>query len=120
MDTVKIYALSQCDTCRRALKWLREHHIPFEEKAIRETPPTAAELRVMLKAYDGELKKLFNTAGQDYRAMKLADKLPAMSVEDALQQLASKGNLVKRPFLIGRDIAVVGFDPTAWAKILAG
>lgn len=116
MDSVKVYTLANCDTCRRATKWLREHQISFEERAIRETPPTVEELRAMLKACDGELRKLFNTAGQDYRALNLAEKLPTMPVDAALRLLSSNGNLVKRPFAIGRKVAVVGFDADRWAE----
>lgn len=119
METVKLYVLANCDTCRRAAKWLRTRDVAFSEHAIRETPPTIAELRAMLAAYDGELRKLFNTAGQDYRAMNLTEKLPAMSVDEALQLLAGNGNLVKRPFVIGRGIATVGFDPERWAQLFA-
>jgi arsenate reductase len=116
MGSVKVYTLANCDTCRRATKWLRENQISFEERAIRETPPTVDELRAMLKACDGELRKLFNTAGQDYRAQNLAEKLPTLSVDAALRLLASNGNLVKRPFTIGGKVAVVGFNAERWAE----
>ena len=42
---VKIYTLSNCETCRRAVKWLRAHAIAFEDWPIRETPPSTGELR---------------------------------------------------------------------------
>ena len=49
--------------------------VPFDERAIRETPPTLTELRTMLAAYDGNLRKLFNSSGIEYRALKLAEKV---------------------------------------------
>jgi arsenate reductase len=115
---LKIYTLSNCDTCRRATKWLRSHAIAFDERAIRETPPTLAELRAMLAAQRGDLKKLFNTSGQDYRAQKLEEKLPALSEADALTLLSNNGNLVKRPFLIGPNSGLVGFDEAVWTEAL--
>jgi arsenate reductase (glutaredoxin) len=113
-----LYTLSNCDTCRVAVKWLRSRKIEFEERAIRETPPKATELRTALTANGGELRKLFNTAGRDYREQKLGDKLPDLSTADALALLAGNGNLVKRPFLIGDGIVLVGFDAGAWAAAL--
>lgn len=115
---LKIYTLANCDTCRAATKWLRAHAIDFEERAIRETPPSAAELRAMLAAHQGALRKLFNTAGRDYREQKLGEKLPSLSEADAIRLLAGNGNLVKRPFLIGERAALVGFDESAWAATL--
>jgi arsenate reductase len=115
---LKVYTLSNCSTCRDATKWLRKSDVAFEELAIRETPPTLKELRAMLKGYDGELRRLFNTSGQDYREQKLAEKLPKMSVDEALSLLASNGRLVKRPFLIGDGIALVGFNEERWSAAL--
>ena len=111
---LKIYTLSNCDTCRAATKWLRAHAVAFEERAIRETPPSVAELRTMLVAQGGELRKLFNTSGRDYREQKLGEKLPVLTPAAAFSLLAANGNLVKRPFLIGGEVALVGFDETVW------
>lgn len=116
---LKIYTLANCDTCRRATKWLRAHDIAFEERAIRDTPPTLAELRAMLAAKGGELKALFNTSGRDYREQKLGETLPTLSEAAALKLLAANGNLVKRPFAIGEGVALVGFAEAAWRAALA-
>lgn len=97
---LKFYGYKGCDSCRKARKQLEAKGTSFEEIAIRETPPEIPELRAMLKAYDGNVKKLFNTSGGDYRALQLGSKLPSMSEDEALALLASNGNLVKRPFLI--------------------
>jgi arsenate reductase len=112
---MKIYTYSKCDTCRRAVKWLRERSIAFEERPIRETPPSRAELGRMLAASGGEIRKLFNTSGVDYRQQKLGEKLPTLTEAAALELLATNGNLVKRPFLIGETVAFVGFDPLVWS-----
>ena len=115
---LKIYTLANCDTCRAATKWLRAHDIAFEELAIRETSPSLTELRTMLAAHDGAIRKLFNTAGRDYREQKLGDKLSTLLEAAALKLLAGNGNLVKRPFLVGDGVALVGFDESAWAATL--
>ncbi len=112
---LKIYTLAQCSTCREATKWLRARGLAFDERAIRETPPMLTELRAMLAAHDGNLRKLFNSSGIEYRAQKIADKLPKMSEADQLALLAGNGSLVKRPFLLGDGVALVGFDPAKWA-----
>ena len=117
---LKIYTLAQCSTCREATRWLRAHRIAFEERAIRETPPTLSELRVMLAAHDGNIRKLFNSSGLEYRAHNLAGKLPSLSESAALALLAGNGSLVKRPFLLGVGVALVGFNEKSWAAALLG
>jgi arsenate reductase len=115
---LKIYTLANCDTCRKAVKWLRAHAIDFDERAIRETPPTAAELRTALAANNGEIRRLCNVSGGDYRALKLGDKVPALATDDVIALLAGNGNLVKRPFAIGDGLALVGFDEAKWKATL--
>lgn len=115
MKTLTVYTYANCDTCRRAVKWLRAHGLAFDERPIRETPPSLAELRIMLAALRGERRRLFNTSGRDYREQKLGEKLSALTDHEALNLLAANGNLVKRPFLLGTGVALVGFNEAEWA-----
>ncbi|MCW0218260.1 MAG: arsenate reductase family protein [Prosthecobacter sp.] len=117
---LKIYAYQGCSTCKNALKWLKAQGIAHEEAAIRETPPTVKELRAMLEAKNGELRLLFNTSGQDYRALGMKDKLPTLSTDEALELLATNGNLVKRPFALDPTAGVhlVGFKEAEWQQAL--
>ncbi|MBA3708346.1 MAG: Spx/MgsR family RNA polymerase-binding regulatory protein [Planctomycetes bacterium] len=116
---ITVYAYQNCSTCRKALKHLDAKGARYQVKAIRETPPTVAELKRMLAQYGGEVRRLFNTSGQDYRTLGLSAKLATMSEADALKLLASNGNLVKRPFALTKKHAVVGFDPAAWKDVVA-
>ena len=118
MSALTIYTLQNCSTCRTAVKWLAAHGIAFLEKPIRETPPGVAELRTMLAGQRGEMRRLFNTSGREYRTLGLAQKLPRMAETEALGLLAGNGCLVKRPFLLGPGVALVGFDEKSWASIL--
>lgn len=117
---LRVYAYQGCSTCRNARKWLQAKGIAFEEIAIRDTPPGLKELKAMLQAKNGELRSLFNTSGQDYRALGIKDKLASMGPSEALQLLAANGNLVKRPFALdqARGVYVVGFREDEWATAL--
>ena len=113
-----VYGYLKCSTCRDAIQWLDSHGLAYQIKAIRETPPTPAELATALKALGGDLRKLFNTSGMDYRALGLKDQLPTMSESAAFELLSGNGNLVKRPFLIGDGKVLVGFKELEWKKAL--
>jgi len=117
---LKVYHYAKCSTCQNALKWLRQRGVEFTEHAIRETPPSAEELKAMLAAHGGNLRRLFNTSGMDYRALGLSEKLPAMSTADALALLRSNGMLVKRPFALDAKAGVflTGFREAEWANAL--
>jgi arsenate reductase (glutaredoxin) len=114
------YGYTKCSTCRDALKWLKAHHIIFEVKEIRETPPSYDELKFALDSHKGEMKKILNTSGLDYRAMELKDKIGTMSKDQIFLLISDNGNLCKRPFLIDeeKNISLVGFHQQEWEKNL--
>ncbi len=116
---LKVYTYKNCSTCKAATRWLKDHGIAFDERAIRETPPSIKELKSMVQARGG-LRPVFNTSGQDYRDLGLKDKLDGMSEKDALELLSKNGNLVKRPFVLDKEGAVhlVGFKEDEWSRAL--
>lgn len=116
---LKVYIYAKCSTCRNAVKWLEDHRIPHVLKPIRETPPTPAELRAVLKANGGEIRRLFNTSGIDYRELNIKEILPGLTDDQAVEMLASNGNLVKRPFVTGDGVHLTGFKPDAWKAAMS-
>jgi arsenate reductase-like glutaredoxin family protein len=68
----------------------------------------------MLQYANGILKKLFNSSGQLYREMQPTEKLKTMLERDALNLLNHHGMLVKRPFLIGNNFGLTGFNEAEW------
>lgn len=116
---LRVWAYTGCDTCRKALKFLAERKIAHEVIAIREHPPGVAELRAMFAHLGGDLRRLFNTSGLDYRALNMKERLPSLVTDEALALLAANGNLVKRPFALGKDRGTTGFKPEEWARLFA-
>ena len=94
--------------------WLDQKGVAYESIEIREFPPTEKELKSMLAKHGGQFKKLFNTSSKDYRDPEVKDKLALMSENEILSLLSSRGNLVKRPFLIGKNLNLQGFNAEIW------
>ena len=112
----KIYSYKNCGRCRKALKFLEQKKIDSEILAIRETPPSKKELKYMLGIVK-DIKKLFNTSGQDYKSLGLKDKLASMNETEMIDLLSSNGNLVKRPFVLYDETGLVGFKEDEWKKV---
>lgn len=106
----------KCSTCQKAKKWLDGHGIAYEDRHIKENPPTAEELRTWHQTSGLELKKFFNTSGVLYKSMGLKDRLPGMSDEEKYALLATDGMLVKRPILVGDDFVLTGFREKEWEE----
>lgn len=115
---VDVYQYPNCSTCRKALKWLDANDIAYRSIDIVEQPPSAATLKKVLKRSGAELRKLFNVSGQSYRQGGWKDKLADISEADALAALAADGKLIKRPLVLGEDVALIGFAADSWAAQL--
>jgi arsenate reductase len=111
---LKVYTYAKCDACRKAVKFLRGRNIGFAEIPIRETPPSLNELRVMLKAKGGDLRRFFNTSGSDQNGTKLRviwnvgrpSRLPSSPGKSRRDACSTFLNLV--PF--GSDYKVLGLS----------
>lgn len=108
----------KCSTCQKALKWLEEHNVVFEERPIVEERPSYEELKTWYQKSGLPLKRFFNTSGLLYKDLGLKDKLTEMSEEEQLRLLATNGMLVKRPLVVGEDFVLTGFKEAEWAQYL--
>ena len=113
-----VLAYRKCSTCIKALKWLEDNGIEFEERPIKEQNPTYEELKAWYKMSGMPLKKFFNTSGLIYKDLGLKDKLPTMTEDEQLKLLATDGMLVKRPLVVGDGFVLAGFKEKEWEEKL--
>ena len=115
---MKVYCYSRCTTCKKALKWLDDKGVSYEQIDIKTDHPDEAALRKIHARSGLPLKRFFNTSGLPYREMGLSKKLPEMSEDEQFALLATDGMLVKRPLVVGEDVVLVGFKEEEWNEKL--
>ena len=120
--TIKIYEYAGCSTCKKALKYLDAKNKKYEKVGIVEQPPTVSELEAMLgylKASGKTFKSLFNTSGEQYRALKIGDRIKAgMTEQEGIALLSKNGKLIKRPFLLTGKSGTTGFQVETWDELV--
>jgi len=116
---VTVYHYAGCSTCKKALAWLRANAIAFDAIDIVASPPSRAVLERAARLSGAPLRKLFNVSGESYRAGNFKERLATMTDADAFAALAADGKLIKRPLVLGDQLALVGFDEAAWRAKLA-
>lgn len=116
---MKIYCYSKCSTCKKAIKYLKDHHIECEIKDIVSEVPTGEELKSYIELYNQGIKPFFNTSGKLYRELNLKDKVKDMSIDEAVELLSKNGMLIKRPLLIDGNRVFVGFKEAEYEKLEA-
>lgn len=112
---IVMHGLPNCDTCRKARSWLREHEVEHRFSDYREHPMEPTELLRIA----GQLgwTTLVNRASLTWRQLPEADRSPATSAE-WLALVKTSPTLLKRPLLILPDgRAVAGFKAAHYAEL---
>lgn len=107
---LKIYGIKNCDSVRKAIKFLKANDIAYEFIDFRETPVDDTTIASWLKYTD--IKTLFNTRGTTYRTLKLKE----LDLDDKEKQkwLAKENMLIKRPVITLDNKVIVGYNETLY------
>jgi Spx/MgsR family transcriptional regulator len=111
---LKIYGIKNCDSVRKAIKYLKSHEIDYEFIDFRETPVDQNTIASWLKHTD--IHTLFNTRGTTYRTLKLKEL--ALSDEDKRQWLAKENMLIKRPVIELDNKLIVGYNESQYLETI--
>ena len=112
---MKLYSYNKCGTCRKAKKFLDVSGVSYDEVDITETPPPKTVLKQAIKVKG--IKKLFNTSGEQYKELKIKDKIGKMTEAQAITLLSGNGRLVKRPVAVKGGRITVGFDENEFREV---
>ncbi|MDX3906886.1 MAG: arsenate reductase [Pigmentiphaga sp.] len=119
MSKTRVYGLNNCDTCRKARKWLVAQGHEAEFIDYREHPVGRDTLRDWA-AQVGGWEKLVNRSSTTWRSLPPDRKEPADEGQ-WLALVAEHPTLVKRPVLVTPDGTVsVGFSEAGWTQRLGG
>ncbi len=111
---LKIYGIKNCDSVRKAIKYLKAQEIPYEFMDFRETPVGEMEVNEWLKHTD--IKTLFNTRGTTYRTLKLKEL--NLSDDDKQTWLSKENMLIKRPVITFDNGVIVGYNESEYLEKL--
>ncbi|WP_153913297.1 ArsC family reductase [Shewanella sp. TC10] len=116
MSNSVIYGIKNCDTVRKARKWLEAENQNFTFHDFREQGINADIINQWFELTNWEL--LFNKRSTSFR--NLTDEQKAdITKEKALQLMVEFPTLIKRPVLIQNEQILIGFkaaDYQAWFK----
>jgi arsenate reductase len=115
MSKLTVYEYSKCGTCRSAVKWLKAAGHEVDAIPLFEQPPSAEQLKQMIRQSGLGIRKWFNVSGEVYKELGLKDKLPGMNEDEMAELLASNGRLIKRPVVTDGRTVTVGFKEDNYA-----
>lgn len=109
---LRVYGIKNCDTVKKAQKWLRDNNIDFELVDFKTTAPTRTQIQHWLTISD--IKTLVNKHSKTYRELSDVEKM--MISESEIESLLLKYPLlIKRPVIeLNEETVLVGFDETVY------
>ena len=111
-----LYGISNCDTVRKAKKWLDAQQVDYQFHDFRKDGLTAADIERWQSSLG--LDKLINKRGTTWRQLPDADRERAQSNPSEL--LLRYPAIIKRPLLEGPSICEVGFNETLYSDLING
>lgn len=109
---MKLYGIKNCDTVKKARKWLDDNGIAYEFHDFKKDGLTSEKLSQWEQAIGWET--LINKRGTTWR--KLPDELrDNMSAQSAHQIMLENTSIIKRPVVERGDEVTVGFNADEWA-----
>ena len=103
---ITLYGLKNCDTCRKALKWMTSEGIKHTFKDIRADGVTEGQMDGWIDAVGWET--LLNRRGTTWRKLAAADK-EGVDAARAKALMLAQPALIKRPVFETGTTVIVGF-----------
>ncbi|MDG3088824.1 ArsC family reductase [Vibrio hannami] len=112
--TITMYGIPNCDTIKKAKKWLQEADINFEFHDYRKQGVDPE----MVKSFCDQLgwEQVLNKRGTTYRQLTQEQK-DSLNEENAIALLVESPAMIKRPILSIDNTLYIGFKAEQYASV---
>lgn len=116
ITVITLYGIKNCDTVKKARKWLDAHDVEYRFHDFRADGLDAKALKTWVKELGWEV--LVNRRGTTWRQLDPAVK-DSIDEASALKLMEDNPTLIKRPVLDLGDRRVVGFSEKHYGELFA-
>lgn len=109
-----IYGIKNCDTIRKARRWLEEHGVEYRFHDHRTDGLDPLRLRAWAETLGWE--KLLNRNGTTFRKLP-PQRRENLDEETAIELMLDQPALIRRPLLERGETLQLGFKPTEYAAL---
>ena len=113
--TITIYGIKNCDTMKKAMKWLDGQGVDYHFHDYRKAGVPEQRLRHWIEVLGWET--VINRRGTTWRKLDPAVR-DTMDAEGAVTQATANPSLIKRPILEAGDALRAGFSQDDWTALL--
>jgi arsenate reductase (glutaredoxin) len=113
---ITLYGIKNCDTMKRARRWLESHQIEHTFHDYKTAGIERATLEGWAKKAGWTL--LLNRTGTTFRKLADADK-QALTETRAISLMLAQPSMIKRPVLVAKERLIVGFKEDEYQSFFA-
>lgn len=113
-DTVVVFGIPNCDTVKKARKWLDQHAIDYEFHDYKKSGIDKKSLQQWCKTLGWE--QLLNKRGTTWRKLPDVDKSD-LTEDKAISIMLANTSVIKRPVVSANNQFFVGFEEPAWCTM---
>jgi arsenate reductase len=112
---ITLYGIPNCDSMKKARKWLKEHALAYEFHDYKKLGIDEALLCDWIARASWEV--LLNRRGMMWRKLT-QDQRDNINEANAIEIMLSTPSIIKRPVLVMDDLMLVGFDETKYKELI--
>ncbi|MFC0181374.1 transcriptional regulator, Spx/MgsR family [Pseudarcicella hirudinis] len=111
----KVYGITNCDTVKKAITWLKDHEVEFEFHDYKKLGISQQKVEEWLSQQPFE--KLLNRAGTTWKKLPDEVKNSVVDGETAIPVMLEKTSAIKRPIIESDKIVALGFNAAEYENI---
>lgn len=109
-----LYGIANCDTVRKARKWLASHDVAYQFHDFRKDGLTSKRVKAWVQELGWET--LLNRRGQTWRKLTEKDKTNLTEAK-VIKLMTAEPTLIKRPVLEVNNEVHVGFTEADYRQL---
>ena len=113
---MKVYGIKNCDTVKKALKWLDSHNIDYEFHDFKKSGISNEKLQEWAAKLGWE--SLLNKRGTTWKKLDPETQNLITNEKEAFKVMQEKNSVIKRPVLENNVSVLIGFDEIAYQQML--
>jgi Spx/MgsR family transcriptional regulator len=113
---MKVYGITNCNTVKKALDWLKANNINYEFHDFKKLGVSEEKLNEWDKKTGYE--KFLNKQGLTWKQLDPQVKDSVKTSSEALKLLRQKTSMIKRPVIEKDDFLFFGFDEGIYSKFI--
>ena len=110
---IVVYGINNCDTVKKARKWLSKNNIEYQFHDFRKDGLSESKIKQWVGQIDWEI--LLNRRGTTWRKLS-EDQKANINKSNAVKLMADQPTLIKRPVVEHNNEIIVGFSADTYQQ----